>query len=476
MLNPAMRAFPYSVDSVEDQVDPFADDVLIHLTGVGENAQTGMANMAGYQPFTNVGATTISTDQAKYGTTAVKFPGTGTPYITYNGSLISGLASGLDDFTLEAWVYATTTGTYRYIYAESKYNTGANQPQQKRLHINTNNRLVWKSDNIISDTDFPANEWVHVAVCRASGTTRMFQNGVLVGSLDESTISYLVPGYASPVATDRPIIGASKQRNYPLVGYIEDLRFTAAARYTAAFTPPTAALPLVSAGTDPHWSNVTLLLMNQNETNGSQTFTDLSNSGHTIQPYNNGTAAWQTTQVVAGSAAVGIPTNNSLHVPTEVGTGLTFGTGDFTIDFMVRVSNTSTTKWAFDFQNAARNANALSLALEAGNVKVQTSGGSGYTLVSSTTLTANRWHHIRVGRDSGTLKLFIDKAASGSVANATNYVGLSASGLRIGIRSDGNYGLARDGTAFIDCFRVTKGVFRDPANEADPPLRRYQTG
>ena len=79
-------------------------------------------------------------------------------------------------------------------------------------------------------------QWYHIAVCRASGSTRMFVNGTQVGSTYVDTTTYL----QTPVFIGSSYLGTTELLN----GYIDDMRVTKGlARYTANFTPPTTAFP-----------------------------------------------------------------------------------------------------------------------------------------------------------------------------------------------------------------------------------------
>lgn len=83
-----------------------------------------------------------------------------------------------------------------------------------------------------------ATTWTHIALCRSGSSTRLFLDGVQTGSTYTDTNNYLGPA-------NRPVIGASglSLGGSALNGYIDDLRITKFARYTANFTPPTAAFP-----------------------------------------------------------------------------------------------------------------------------------------------------------------------------------------------------------------------------------------
>ena len=81
-----------------------------------------------------------------------------------------------------------------------------------------------------------ANTWYHVAVTWDGTTLRFFVNGVIGTTHTGVTIT---------PSTNQVIVGGTGPGASGLfTGYIDDLRITkGVARYTANFTPPTAALP-----------------------------------------------------------------------------------------------------------------------------------------------------------------------------------------------------------------------------------------
>ena len=78
------------------------------------------------------------------------------------------------------------------------------------------------------------NTWHHIALSRSGTSTRLFLDGVQVGSTYTDSNNYLV-------GASRPIFGASgfNTADVNYLGYIDDFRITRGyARYTSTFTPP----------------------------------------------------------------------------------------------------------------------------------------------------------------------------------------------------------------------------------------------
>lgn len=195
-----------------------------------------------------VGNAQIDTTIKKYGTGSMKFDGTG-DRLTIPSS--SDFLFGTGDWTVEAWVYiagnssANSAGNRdACIFAISNASSAAMALIVIGNTTTTGTRLqLVKETNTNVDINnaqsISQGVWHHIAACKASNTIRLFFNGTQVGSnVTDTTIwgSSTLPGN----------VGSLQRTGYidDLNGYIDDLRITkGVARYTANFTPPTAALP-----------------------------------------------------------------------------------------------------------------------------------------------------------------------------------------------------------------------------------------
>jgi hypothetical protein len=221
--------------SEKTPVDPQFGSVSLLLHGNGANGSTTITDSSpSPKTVTPVGNAQISTAQSKFGGASIAFDGTG-DYLTTPSS--SSFAFGLADFTVELWLYRSGSGQ-QHLYDARDPSANANQIL---LYLNPNSQLTYYSNNAvkIATTSVPTlSTWVHVALCRASGNSRLFQDGVQVGSTFADTINII-----APVATALAI-GANATGGTALNGYIDDLRITkGVARYTANFAPPTAPFP-----------------------------------------------------------------------------------------------------------------------------------------------------------------------------------------------------------------------------------------
>ena len=187
-----------------------------------------------------VGNAQISTSVVKYGTGSMAFDGTGdglyrppTPNLDF----------GTGNFTIEWWMYFSSKSGFQTIMSYG-YTPETSTGWLIQTGSGDGKIVFYKQSGgvtVASDTGSTVNtgEWYHMAVVRNSGTTTIYRNGTSVGSGSDTnnyvaTTAKFYLGGGSSTAFD----------NFFFNGYIDDLRITKGyARYTATFTPPTAALP-----------------------------------------------------------------------------------------------------------------------------------------------------------------------------------------------------------------------------------------
>jgi hypothetical protein len=223
-----------NVRSISIPTVPFSNDANTSFLLLATNA--GIYDSAAKNDLETVGDAQVSTTQAKWGTTSIKFDGTGDWLTIPYGP---NLAFGTGDFTIEMWIYPTQlTGGTQY----QLFNTGPNNTGQASFRISTAGKLVFFADNsgpfiITGATTLSANTWQHVAVTRSGTTIRIYLNG----SSDVSgTSGYSFGGGPSAY------VGYWPSDTGPYFGYMDDIRITKGyARYSgASYTVPTAAFPI----------------------------------------------------------------------------------------------------------------------------------------------------------------------------------------------------------------------------------------
>jgi hypothetical protein len=175
-----------------------------------------------------VGNAQISTSVVKFGTGSMYFDGTG-DYLTAPSNI--NLALGTGDFTAECWVYLTTNASLQSIFNINQFNTGI----LVRYDNSSNGYALFLGGTQYNSSVTTVGQWVHLAAARASGTVRFFVNGTQTNSASNT---YNITGATFVAGT------AAHSLSETMTGYIDDLRITnGVARYTANFTPPTAAFP-----------------------------------------------------------------------------------------------------------------------------------------------------------------------------------------------------------------------------------------
>lgn len=178
-----------------------------------------------------VGNAQISTSVVKFGTGSLAFDGNG-DYLVLPPS--PNLAFGVGNFTVEGWIYLNGTQNFGAFFMSST--TGAGDS----LHIQINNANQVRITNqttqfLVATNAIPTSTWTHIAIVRNGSTLTIYQNGVANGSTTNTT-NFIQNGGLVGL---EPVGGS-----FFLNGYIDDLRVTrGVARYTANFTPPTAAFP-----------------------------------------------------------------------------------------------------------------------------------------------------------------------------------------------------------------------------------------
>jgi hypothetical protein len=189
----------------------------------------GIIDNAEMNNLETVGNAQISTAQSKFGGGSMLFDGTDD---RLNMPASPNLAFGTGDFTLEMWAYFTSTANFPTL-TDSRVNASSTAGfnlglSSARVQIYTTSQVL------IGASTLSANTWYHIAVTRASGTLKIWLNGVQDATVSNST----------NWSDQTFVVGATPSAVNLMTGYIDDLRITKGfARYTANFTPPTAPFP-----------------------------------------------------------------------------------------------------------------------------------------------------------------------------------------------------------------------------------------
>jgi hypothetical protein len=168
------------------------------------------------------------------------FNGSSTGVITYAGS--TDWAVGTGDFTIEWFSRQSSLVSPQY---QRVFSVGNFPTIKIGVSIESGTFYYWANNSFrySSSSASTQNVWIHWAVVRASGTTRVYRNGSLLGSsisdtnnITDNTTSLTIGNTLTPA----DIAG--------LVGNLTNFRWVKGlAVYTGNFTVPTSALTAESA-------------------------------------------------------------------------------------------------------------------------------------------------------------------------------------------------------------------------------------
>lgn len=226
--------------------DPSYSSVSLLLHGDGTNGSTTVTdNSPTPKTVTAFGNANISTAQSKFGGSSMYFDGAG-DYL--DGPVSTDFNFGTGDFTIECSVYLAGWGSAGIF---SLYYTSLLGCREQNT---TGGWTLWLDGTSTSKTavnfsttsggaqasySFSLNTWYSITVTRQSGVIYFFVNGTLITSAafatDTGTAKKLSIGYHQDTV---------RGNTFYLNGYLDEVRVTkGVARYTATFTPPTAAFP-----------------------------------------------------------------------------------------------------------------------------------------------------------------------------------------------------------------------------------------
>lgn len=423
--------------------DPYLSSASLWMPMEGAINSSGFFDRADRLTITPYGNSKISNAQYKWGSTSAYFDGSG-DYLRAS----SQPTFGTNDFTIEFWVYpVSTTGLQGYIDFRPAqgvypciYQTGG-----------TLNYYVSTGDRISSANAVTAGKWHHIALARRGTSTKLFCNGIQVGSTYSDSNSYAAPSFYMGTTFD----------GYYANAYFDDVRVTnGTALYVNNFAPPAA--PINSElSIDPYFSNVSLLLK-MDGANNSTTFTDSSLTPKAVLAKGNAKISTTQSKFSGSSAYFDGVSSTYLAIPAV---GLPIGAGDFTIEMWANFANPSA--YQYFCASSSMTGGYFQMAL---NGMASNAIGIGRTNVdwplvfSGHNMVANTWYHIAICRANGVARCFINGNQIGSsITDSTNFT-IGVSEFHIG-HQDANGTM----TGYLDDFRLTNAA-RYTANFLPPTI------
>lgn len=383
------------------------------------------------------------------------FDGTG-DYLTVNDTT-STLALGTGSFTIEMWIYATSLPTsLKALYDQRPANTQGAYPT---IYINNGilSYYVSSSDRITSST-LATNTWYHIAVCRSGTNTRMFVNGVQVGSTFSDSTNYIT-------ASGRPSIGAFSDNVVAsdcFGGYISNVRVVkGTALYTSAFTPPTTPLTAIT--------NTSLLTCQSNRFRdaSSNNFAITRNGDVRVTPWSPFAPTSAYDPSVNGGSGYFDGTGDFLNIPTA--TALDISSGDFTIEGWIYPNSVSS-----GVVYGLTDGTTISSATQLNSAIVLTSStflfrvyiGSSFFTVATTSASPNEWTHLALVRNGSTFTAYKNGVSVGTYTSSSNLN--YGTGWRWGIGSFIGDTQSGQLNGYISNFRAVKGTAVYTANFTPP--------
>lgn len=371
-------------------------------------------------------------------------------YLVANSPSVSSIGTG--DYSVEMWCYPRSFDLSSLFQRLWSFGTGLSN--DVTLNIDTSGNLVHRINDVVlltSSSPLTKNSWNHVALTRASGTLRMFINGVAVGSTSNST-NISTQG-SSPLyigveagATNSP------GSNGDFDGFIADLRVVkGTATRTAAYTPPTSPLSVVGG--------TSLLSMQTRGAARNIGFLDDSEFNHVVTKIGNcPQGSFSPFSQEAGKWSIFKDGDSRITTPNI--SGYQFGTGDFCVEAFVFVpsgpaTDYITNSWGIITQCADNGSwnNGWTLATNDASGSLTIVWYENNTTPVTASLPRNKWVHVAVTRSGTTIRMFIDGVLANSSTSSYNYAPSRV--LSIGGESTGSSYQFRN--SYISNLRVVKG-------------------
>ena len=280
-------------------------ELLLPLEGTnGATTTSDSSNRNRSIVFAGTGGS-ISSAASKFGNTSVLFNSAGHSRLQVS---VDSTLNATGDFTLEAWIYDTSTDGYPtfcwnsastgvYLYLGNNATSGSNKVVR-----------MWSNNSVtVFSTELPQSQWYHFALVRSGTSVKVYINGTADATVRTDSGTFLF-GDTSTLE-----IG-SHSTQYPFNGYMDDIRMTkGVARYTSNFTPPTSAHPTPR-----------------------QSFVNANTQARIAKAWIN----------FKGTGTVAINDSYNVSSITDNGTGdytVTYSTSMFSVNYCVLGSNTGTT-------------------------------------------------------------------------------------------------------------------------------------
>jgi len=368
----------------------------------------------------------VSTAQFKYGNSSIYF--NGSSFVSVPDS--SAFSFGTGDFTIETWLklgaaITATSGDASVRSIVNKYSAGSNGTEDA-FYVSLSNTAGIMTINVgfvsnttavnltfnITGVDTSLNSvWNHIAVVRSSGSVKVYFNGTQIGTTQ--TYSSSINQGNLPL-----LVGARTYAPYDLYlnGYIDDLRITKSAIYTANFTPPAGPLKLPGQIID----------LTKNKAIGSLTNGPTYSSGSIVFDGSND------------------------YVKAPFNSNYNFGSGDFTVSAWINMTvlpsnnwssfvthgvSGSAQRWVFYYDTRTSQS---SPGLRFTSVNASNAANIDISVGSTTGWSAGIWYYVTITRVGNVFTLYRNGVQVGNtVTDADAIVDVTSNGLYLGMENTG---------------------------------------
>ena len=420
----------------------------VKATATGSNQTFDDASSSNHTITASGDATASTFSPHRHGGYAMDFDGN--DFLTVTDSTDFDIASA-SDFTLELW------GFYRSFATQSHFvdtrssqgffltcSVGGGGSDDGKIKFYTNGTF-----SIITTSTVPLNSWVHIALVRNSGTTKIYINGTADSNTYSDTNAYIAGDWY--IGKRSPSISTGSY----MEGLFSDYRFVnGTAVYTSNFTPPTEPLTAIT--------NTKFLL-------GQLPYLkDQSASNHAI-----------TVGAYASLKPFSLFDNAAYSEASHGASAYFDGSGDYLTvpdhaDFNMASENFTAECWIYPTASPSQPiimgqwSGSYSWALEMSNnssrhLRFLTNAGGIVDNVSSTAVPLNQWSHVALVRNGTSFVAYLNgtSVVSSTVTAALNN---STDALSIGASASGSYPFQ----GYISNVRLVKGTASYTSNFTPP--------
>jgi len=363
-----------------------------------------------------VGNAQIDTAQSKFGGASALFDGSGDYLQIAENSDFQ--FTSTSSWTIECWARFASLKVCGLIMK-----VGTSSPFagfSLGLNYNTSGKLAFYpgTGGYVDFTDsVTTNTWYHIAVVSNAGNIRFYLNGTQQSANITATSG--INNSTQPLVIGAYVSGAVDHLN----GWMDEIRISNSARYTASFTAPSA--PFVNDAN-------TLLLIHANGTDASTYFEDDNGTGRSqVGIIRSSDGEIDTAQSKFGGSSCKFNNIGNGYLTIDK-SAFDLGSGNFTVECWAYFNAENTRVSGFS-RNTLINkrdpsnvrAGAWGLYWDAANsnklIWEEIISGGGSVQSSNNAISTGSWLHIAAVRNGTTITLYVNGTSVGSGTLSTNY-------------------------------------------------------